>query len=102
MSRPQIIRIGRDPGCIHHEHVDSELIGTCRRCGQVKAYGIGNIVDFDLATRPSYGSSTLEQVEQSRTKGGYAKKAKRGSENAHSAEWVRVQTRSKKLLIRGV
>ena len=99
MSRPQIIRAGRYPDCIHHEHVDSELIGTCRRCGQVKAYGEKTILDYDLASRPSYGVATQEQIDQARTKGGYAK---RGSGNAHSAEWVRVQTRSKKLLIRGV
>ena len=38
MDRPKILKAGDDPDCIHHEDISPSLIGTCRKCGQVKDY----------------------------------------------------------------
>jgi len=92
MSKPKVIKAGKDPDCIHHEHIDGELIGTCCKCGQVKNYRSVWASDTEPSLMKSRGDATLEQVQQSRSKGGQqgkqAKNASRGSSNENSAAWA--------------
>ena len=72
MSKPKVIKAGKYPDCVHHEQINGGLIGICCKCGQVKDYqmpGIDSAVHFH-----SPGDATLEQVLQSRSKGGKASK----------------------------
>jgi len=45
MHRPKVIRAGKDPDCIHREYIDTNLIGTCCKCGQVRSYRDAEIAD---------------------------------------------------------
>lgn len=96
MKRPQVIKAGKYPDCIHHEHINGDLIGTCSKCGQVRAYGAygdAGIVDLDPATK-SFGTMTSEEVQEKRAKGGQATN-RRGSINEGSAAWVGVTPKAK-------
>ena len=109
MSKPRIIKAGKDPDCVHHEYIDSSMIGTCRKCGQVKNYGRFMADDIDPVMKVTHGDATLEQVQESRSKRGSAgkkrKNALRGSANENSAAWVRIKRPPSTLppvLIKGV
>ena len=92
MSKTKIIKAGKDPDCVHREHIDGGLIGTCRKCGQIKDYRSIMAGNIDLAVKVSHGDATLEQVQESRAKGGIAsRKVRRGSVNENSAAWAGIK-----------
>lgn len=37
MKKPEIIKPGKDPKCVHYEIIVAQ-VGTCKRCGQVRDY----------------------------------------------------------------
>jgi len=45
LNKPRIIKAGNDPDCIHYEHIDGEMHGTCLKCGQIKDYNPGLLSD---------------------------------------------------------
>ena len=72
MSKPKIIKPGNDLDCVHHEHIDGVLVGTCLKCGQVKDYRRIMADDLDPAMKVTHGDATLEQVQESISRGGKA------------------------------
>ncbi len=87
MTRPTIIRAGNDPECVHRESVDTDLIGTCSLCGQVRSYAQTE----ERALSPTYGDATFGSVQASRGKGAAAggrRKARVGSVHDGSAAWA--------------
>ena len=107
MSKPKVIKAGKYPDCVHHEHINGEQIGTCWKCGQVRDYQRVLASDIDPDMEASHGDATLEQVQQSRSNGGklgkQAKNAKRGSVNENSAAWAGLRPRPRQLpvLVKG-
>jgi len=91
MSKPKVIKAGNNPDCVHREHIDGELIGTCCKCGQVRNYRQVWARDIDPVMKQTHGDATLEQVQQSRKKGGKASQKGRGSANENSAGWAAIK-----------
>ena len=100
MKGPRIVKAGKHPGCVHHESIDGRMIGTCRKCGQIRAYGSTEFMKD--------GKFIIEQVQGARSRGGIAsrKKPQRGSANENSAAWAGLRPRARPqlppVLVKGV
>ena len=96
MNGPKIIRAGKDPDCVHDTYIDTNMIGTCRKCGQVRKYARSLATDIEAVRSPVVRAALMEEFQQ--TEAGHQKKApskrqytRRGTVNPESAQWSRLK-----------